>query len=81
MATVGALGDPALMEEIIASGQADVVEIARGLIADPDLPRKIRTGRENDVNKCLKCLACFSTLVTNGQFHCAINRRPGARPR
>jgi 2,4-dienoyl-CoA reductase-like NADH-dependent reductase (Old Yellow Enzyme family) len=33
------------MEEIIASGKADVIAVARGLIADPDLPLKARTGR------------------------------------
>ncbi len=77
VATVGALGEPELMEDIVASGRADVVEIARGLIADPDLPRKIRTGKEGDINKCLKCLACFSNLVENGQFHCAINPETG----
>jgi 2,4-dienoyl-CoA reductase-like NADH-dependent reductase (Old Yellow Enzyme family) len=36
VATVGALGEPALMEDIIAAGQADIGEIARGIIADPD---------------------------------------------
>ena len=77
VATVGALGDAALMEEIIASGQADVVEIARGLIADPDLPRKIRTGKADDINKCMRCLACFSNLISTGQFHCAINPETG----
>lgn len=73
VATVGALSDPALMEEIIASGKADVVEIARGLIAEPDLPNKARTGRETEIKKCMRCLACFSTLLTEGQFYCAIN--------
>jgi len=77
VATVGALGDPDLMEDIIASGQADVVEIARGLLADPDIPRKIRTGRADDINKCLRCLNCFSNLIGNGQFHCAINPETG----
>ncbi|NLM21925.1 MAG: FAD-dependent oxidoreductase [Peptococcaceae bacterium] len=77
VATVGALGDPELMEEIIASGQADVVEIARGLIADPDLPLKARTGREQEIRKCLRCLACFSTLINRGQFYCAINPESG----
>ena len=56
VATVGALSDPALMEEIIASGQADIVEIARGLIAEPDLPNKARAGREQDIKKCMRCL-------------------------
>lgn len=77
VATVGALSEAEMMEEIIASGQADVVEIARGLIADPDIPRKIRTGKSGDINKCLKCLNCFSNLVANGQFHCAINPETG----
>jgi 2,4-dienoyl-CoA reductase-like NADH-dependent reductase (Old Yellow Enzyme family)/thioredoxin reductase len=77
VATVGALGDPDLMEDIVASGKADVVEIARGLMADPDLPRKIRTGQGDDINKCLRCLACFSNLLNNGQFHCAINPETG----
>ena len=73
VATVGALSDPDLMEDIIASGKADVVEIARGLIADPDLPRKIRTGAENEINHCMRCLNCFSYLINGGKFYCAIN--------
>ncbi len=77
VATVGALGNPELMDDIIASGKADIVEIARGLIADPDLPKKIRSGRENEVIKCMRCLACFSGLINNGQFNCAINPEIG----
>ncbi|MDR2357490.1 MAG: NAD(P)/FAD-dependent oxidoreductase [Oscillospiraceae bacterium] len=73
VATVGALSDPALMEEIIASGQADIVEVARGLIADPDLPRKARAGREAEIDKCMRCLSCFTSLMTKGQFICAVN--------
>jgi 2,4-dienoyl-CoA reductase-like NADH-dependent reductase (Old Yellow Enzyme family)/thioredoxin reductase len=73
VATVGALADPALMEEILASGQADIIEVARGLIADPDLPNKARYGREGEINKCIRCLACFSNLMLKGQFICALN--------
>ena len=73
VATVGALADPELMEEIIATGKADVVEVARGLISDPDLPLKARTGREKEINKCMRCLSCFSNHITKGQFICAIN--------
>jgi pyruvate/2-oxoglutarate dehydrogenase complex dihydrolipoamide dehydrogenase (E3) component len=62
-----------MMEEIIASGQAVVVEIARGLIADPDLPNKARAGKDGEIKKCMRCLACFSTLLTVGHFYCAIN--------
>ena len=73
VATVGALSDPALMEEIIASGKADVVQIARGLIAEPDLPNKARTGRDGEIKHCMRCLHCFSTLISDGQFYCAVN--------
>ena len=73
VATVGAIAHPDLMEEIIATGKADVVEVARGLISDPDLPLKARTGREEDINKCMRCLWCFSSHITKGQFACAIN--------
>ena len=77
VATVGALTDPAQMEEIIASGKADVVELARGLIADPDLPNKARAGREREIRKCMRCLNCFSALIAEGQFYCAINPEAG----
>ena len=77
VATVGALTDARQMEEIIASGQADVVELARGLIAEPDLPNKIRAGKEREAKTCMRCLHCFSTLINEGQFYCAINPTSG----
>lgn len=73
VATVGAHCDPALMEEILASGQADVIEIARALLADPQLPNKARAGRTEEIRPCLRCLTCFSNLITNGQIFCAVN--------
>jgi heterodisulfide reductase subunit A-like polyferredoxin len=77
VSTVGALSDPELMEEIIASGKADIVNVARGLVADPDLPIKARTGRAYDVDKCLRCSYCFSHLMGTGQYGCAINPEIG----
>ena len=77
VSTVGALSDPELMEEIIASGKADIVNVARGLIADPDLPLKARTGHEKDIDKCLRCSHCFSSIMATGQYSCAINPEIG----
>ena len=77
VATVGALSDPALMEEIIASGQADIVNVARGLVADPDLPLKAQTGHAKDIDKCLRCSYCFSRLMSTGQYCCSINPEIG----
>ena len=77
VAAIGALSDPALMEEIIASGKADVVEAARALLCDPDLPNKARAGREKETRKCMRCLACFSNELTYGEPYCAINPESG----
>ncbi|MCL2200987.1 MAG: NADH:flavin oxidoreductase, partial [Oscillospiraceae bacterium] len=77
VATVGALIDPEHMEHIIASGQADVIQVARGLIADPDLPLKARLGRAGEINKCMRCMTCFSNHILQGQFLCPINPHVG----
>ena len=60
VATIGGLNDPAQMEEIIASGKADVVYMARALLAAPFLPRKIMENREEDIVKCLRCFTCMA---------------------
>ena len=73
--TVGGFSDPEIMEEIVASGKADFVAMARSLLADPDLPLKLRQG--NEINKCMRCLSCFSTVQTYGKFYCAINPKTG----
>ena len=77
MAAIGGLNDPELMEELIASGQADVVEMARQLLADPDFPNKVRMGKEDTARRCMRCLSCFSSEVTNGEPYCAINPETG----
>ncbi len=77
VATVGALTDPAFMEELIASGKTDIVELGRQSLADPDLPIKARMGRDEDVNQCMRCFTCFSCSTVNGIFYCAINPRVG----
>ena len=77
VATIGAIGDPEMMEDILASGKADVVEMARALLADPDLPVKIRVGREDEIRPCLRCLSCFSSEITCGEPYCAINPETG----
>ncbi len=72
VATVGSLSDPAMMEEIIASGKADFVAMARQLLCDPDLPNKARAGRTEDIRTCIRCMSCWSNLLTGGIF-CALN--------
>ena len=71
--TVGALTDPEMLEEIIASGKADIVNLARQTLADPDLPLKTRMGRDYDVDRCMRCCACFSHSTRTRRRACAIN--------
>lgn len=70
---VGGLGDPAQCEEIIASGKADLVEMARALIADPFLPQKVKEGKEDDVSPCLRCFECLGESVRNETILCTVN--------
>ena len=77
VATVGALSDPDHLEEIIATGQADVVELARGLICEPDMAIKLRTGRTKEVRRCLRCFECVRQDYLNGHLYCAINPESG----
>jgi 2,4-dienoyl-CoA reductase-like NADH-dependent reductase (Old Yellow Enzyme family)/thioredoxin reductase len=77
VATVGALGDPELMEEIIASGKADVVMAARALMADPDMPKKARIGRTDEIRPCIRCFECFAGITTKRQYRCAVNPEIG----
>jgi 2,4-dienoyl-CoA reductase-like NADH-dependent reductase (Old Yellow Enzyme family)/thioredoxin reductase len=71
--TIGGLSDPYYMEEVLATGKADIVYMARGLICDPDLPDKVRQGYPEDIRKCMRCLNCFSECMRHGDFFCAIN--------
>jgi len=80
VAVVGALSEPEMMEDIIASGKADVVEVARALLCDPDFPKKARAGREDEMRKCMRCLSCFSNRVSYGRPYCAINPESGREP-
>lgn len=60
ISTLGGIGDPDMMEEIIASGKADMVTVGRAIIADPDLPRKARDGKTEDITPCQRCIVCMS---------------------
>ena len=73
VATIGALNDPEQMEEIIASGKADIVEMARALLADPELPNKIIGNREDKIVRCLRCFTCMAERPTTGTRRCTVN--------
>ncbi|WP_370834399.1 FAD-dependent oxidoreductase [Acidaminococcus sp.] len=73
VATIGGLTDPAMMEEIIASGKADVVYMARQLLADPETPRKIEEGRDEEIVHCLRCFTCMAERAATSTRRCTVN--------
>ncbi|MBN1191580.1 MAG: FAD-dependent oxidoreductase [Dehalococcoidales bacterium] len=77
VSTVGAIADPEIMEEIIASGQADVIMAARAMMADPDAPKKARAGKADEIRPCLRCYECFTGITTRRQYRCAVNPEIG----
>ena len=73
VATIGALNSPEQMEEIIASGQADVVYMARALLADPELPRKVMENRDEEIVHCLRCFTCMAERAATSTRRCTVN--------
>lgn len=75
VAAVGSFSDPAMMEKALADGLVDVIEIGRGVIADPDLPNKARMGKADEINQCLRCHECAPADIVH--LRCATNPRLG----
>ncbi|MFL6159228.1 MAG: FAD-dependent oxidoreductase, partial [Marmoricola sp.] len=72
---VGRLHDPDLAEQVLADGRADFVALGRPLLADPELPNKLRTGRR--VRRCISCENCIDSLEQRFSVDCAVNPRTG----
>ncbi|MCQ2405780.1 MAG: FAD-dependent oxidoreductase [Oscillospiraceae bacterium] len=77
VATVGALNEPEQMEEIIRSGKADAVCMARALLADPELPRKVSENRPEEIIRCLRCFVCHAERMLTQTRICALNPQIG----
>ncbi|MBI4496050.1 MAG: FAD-dependent oxidoreductase [Deltaproteobacteria bacterium] len=76
------INDPRLAERILREGQADLIGMARALIADPELPHKAEEGRLEEINRCLACnQGCFDPLFEGKAVTCLVNARAGAEGR
>ena len=73
VATLGGLNSPEQMEEIIASGKADVVYMARALLADPFLPRKVMANQDDEIVHCLRCFTCMAERAATSTRRCTVN--------
>ncbi|MDR6095590.1 NADPH-dependent 2,4-dienoyl-CoA reductase [Stenotrophomonas sp. SORGH_AS_0321] len=67
---------PDVAERILASGGADMVSLARPLLADPQWPNKARAGRPERINTCIACnQACLDHVFDNKLASCLVNPR------
>ncbi|WP_024536864.1 oxidoreductase [Comamonas badia] len=72
------INTPDVAEEIIASGAADLVSMARPLLADPEFARKTREGRADQINTCIACnQACLDRIFTDRVATCLVNPKAG----
>jgi len=75
---VGGFGDPAEAEEIVASGKADMVAMTRSQIADPEWANKVREGREDEVNRCIRGnQGCIAHVYKGLPINCTVNPATG----
>lgn len=68
---------PEEIKQILAEGKADLVGLARPLLADPDFPNKAIAGQDKDIRPCLSCQHCFRTLDSGRSLRCAVNPETG----
>jgi 2,4-dienoyl-CoA reductase-like NADH-dependent reductase (Old Yellow Enzyme family)/thioredoxin reductase len=75
VSVVGAVLNPAGAEEIIESGDADLVAFGRSFIADPDWPNKAKDGLEEDITPCIRCMQCYHISTNRRNVGCSVNPR------
>ncbi len=71
--TVGRINDPLVADAIIRDGKADLVCMGRGLLADPEMPKKAQQGRLDDIRICIACNTCMESIFRKGRVECLVN--------
>jgi 2,4-dienoyl-CoA reductase (NADPH2) len=63
-------------EDVLARGDADIVSMARPMLADPEFANKAREGREDEINTCIACnQACLDHTFGGKDVSCLVNPR------
>ena len=74
------INTPEVAEAILARGDADLVSMARPMLADPEFANKAREGRADEINVCIACnQACLDLIFSKRVATCLVN--PQGRPR
>lgn len=71
----GNIRTPQVAEDILASGDADLIAIGRGLIAEPEWVQKVQGGKERLMRKCISCnIGCADHRIARSRpLRCSIN--------
>ena len=76
LCTTNRINDPAVAERVLAEGAADMVSMARPLLADPEFVRKAAAGRADEINTCIACnQACLDHVFAGRMSSCLLNPR------
>jgi NADPH-dependent 2,4-dienoyl-CoA reductase/sulfur reductase-like enzyme len=76
--SVGNLGWPDLAEKVLEEGKADFIVMGRALLADPDLPNKLKEGRPEDIRPCIgDNEGCNERIITFKYISCSVNPQTG----
>jgi 2,4-dienoyl-CoA reductase (NADPH2) len=74
LVTSNRINMPDVAEDILARGDADLVSMARPLLADPDWVRKASEARADEINTCIACnQACLDHAFQNRRASCLVN--------
>lgn len=72
------INDPSIGEEVLLQGQADMVTMARALLADPELPNKSMAGGAHRIYHCVACnQGCFDNTFSQRPVTCLVNPAAG----
>jgi 2,4-dienoyl-CoA reductase-like NADH-dependent reductase (Old Yellow Enzyme family)/thioredoxin reductase len=79
---VGAIHNPQLAEDALQQKKADLIAMGRALIADPQLPDKIKAGQLADIRPCVRCNeGCRGRMIEGKTQRCAVNAEVGREQR
>ncbi|MDO8278146.1 MAG: NADPH-dependent 2,4-dienoyl-CoA reductase, partial [Burkholderiaceae bacterium] len=69
---------PQVAEDLLSAGDADLISMARPLLADPDFVRKAAAGRSDEINTCIACnQACLDFICRDKRATCLVTPRAG----
>ncbi len=76
LCTTNRINTPEVAEALLAGGSADLVSMARPLLADPELVNKAAAGRADEINTCIACnQACLDHVFNRQLCSCLVNPR------